>query len=204
MTAVPWLKVLGALPAIALIGGGIALTARPDSAPDSNAVVASKHAPATVVPDGTPAIPTAPAPPSADPSAAATPQTPGLVPPKVPVPGSSTPLTMNREGIPVTKPARAGDGNAAPGRPGSILPNVPRQPPAVARRASSPGSSARPVPARPVPARPSPAPPNPAPPNPAPPNPTPPSPTPPSVTEPTPEPPSPTSSVPAESVPASP
>ena len=49
--AVPWRKVCAALPAVALIGGGIASSAPPAPARDLKAVVVSSHSPTIVVPD---------------------------------------------------------------------------------------------------------------------------------------------------------
>jgi Transglycosylase SLT domain len=108
--AVPWRKICAALPAVALIGGGIASSAPPAPAPappasarDIKTVVVSSHSPAIVVPDSAlviPPIPTGSRRISADPAVAA-PETPALVLPKGTVPGSSTPVTLDSTGIPV-------------------------------------------------------------------------------------------------------
>ena len=93
--ALTWRKVCAVIPAIALIGGGIASSAAPAPARDIKAVVVSSHSPAVVVPDIAlviPPIPTGSTRALADPA---------LVLTKGTVPGSSTPVTLDSRGIPV-------------------------------------------------------------------------------------------------------
>jgi len=96
MIAVPWRKVCAALPAMALVGSGIATSAPHAPARDTKAVVVSSDSAAIVVPDlelvipRTRSITTGPARISAVPHAVAA---PGGV--------SSTPVTLDRAGIPV-------------------------------------------------------------------------------------------------------
>ena len=93
---VPWRKVCAALPALALVGGGITLNAL--AGPDIKGV----GSPAIVVPDVALAPPfTGSRATSAGSFAVASPETPALVLPAGIVPGSSTPMTLDSEGIPV-------------------------------------------------------------------------------------------------------
>ena len=107
-----WRKVCATLPAVLLIGGGITLSAHAEPISE---VAFSKDAPAIVVPDvameppstlstlsapGTTSALPAPAPTSTDPLAVPAPLTPALVLPAGTVPGSSTPVTLDNDGIP--------------------------------------------------------------------------------------------------------
>src|ERR1019366_3767633 len=87
----PWRRVCATLPAVALIGGGIALA---NPAPALNALSISKESPAVVVPGTALTIPPVPA-------GTGTPQAPGLVLPVGTVPGSSTLVALDTMGIPV-------------------------------------------------------------------------------------------------------
>ena len=110
--SVCWRKVCATLPAVVLIGGGITLSAHAEPISE---VAFSKDAPAIVVPDvameppstlstlsapGTTSALPAPAPTSTDPLAVPAPLTPALVLPAGTVPGSSTPVTLDNDGIP--------------------------------------------------------------------------------------------------------
>jgi len=106
-------KVCAVLPAIALIGGGVGLTALAEPAPTIKGVAVSNDSPAIVVPDIALTMPAVPAPIStpnpADPFAAAPreapapvlSETPALVLPEGTGAGSSTPVTLDTRGIPV-------------------------------------------------------------------------------------------------------
>jgi hypothetical protein len=89
--ALPWRRVCATLPAVALIGGGIALA---NPAPAVKAVSISKESPAVVVPGTALTIPPVP-------SGTGTAQAPGLVLPVGTVPGSSTLVALDTMGIPV-------------------------------------------------------------------------------------------------------
>jgi hypothetical protein len=97
---VPWRKVCAALPAVALIGGGIALNAQAAPAHPIKSAAAWKDSPVIVVPDRAVTIPAVPAQISAGPAAVA-PGTRALVLPAGTVPGSSTPVALDRAGIPI-------------------------------------------------------------------------------------------------------
>lgn len=90
----PWRRVCAALPSIALISGGIAVTA-----PASNikAVALPNGAPAIVVPDKALTEPRVPA----GPFGPANQESPALVLPEGALPGSSTLVTLDDMGIPV-------------------------------------------------------------------------------------------------------
>jgi Transglycosylase SLT domain len=100
---VPWRRICAALPAVALIGGGIALTAAP--ARDLTDVAVSNGSAVIVVPDVAITLPARPLPaapvPAAGVPAVVQPLTPALVLPAGTVPGSSTPVTLDASGIPV-------------------------------------------------------------------------------------------------------
>jgi hypothetical protein len=108
LIAVPWRKVCAALPAVALIGAGIAFAAPAAPAFDINAVAASNNS-SIVVPDTalTPAIPsplwTDPYGPSAPVLGPPLPGTsaPALALPEGTVPGSSAIVALDSTGIPV-------------------------------------------------------------------------------------------------------
>ena len=89
--ALPWRRVCATLPAVALIGGGIALA---NPAPALKALSISKDSPAIVVPGTALTIPPVPA-------GTGTAQAPGLVLPAGTVPGSSTLMALDTMGIPV-------------------------------------------------------------------------------------------------------
>jgi hypothetical protein len=117
---VPWRKVCGALPAVALIGSGIAITALAGPAHHNKGGVVSKRPPAIVVPDVPLAVPAAPAPGSVDPFAESRHKKSALVLPEGTVPGSLTPVTLDSTGIPVRalkayRDAAALVGSADPG-----------------------------------------------------------------------------------------
>jgi len=86
----PWRKACAAIPAIALISGGIALAS---PAGDVKSVSASKASPAIVVPGTAMAMPAVPA-------GAGTQGAPGLVLPAGTAPGSSTLVALDSMGIP--------------------------------------------------------------------------------------------------------
>jgi Transglycosylase SLT domain len=89
--ALPWRKACAALPAVALIGGGIALAA---PASDTKGVLVSKTSSAIVVPNAALTLPPVPA-------GAGTQETPALVLPPGTLPGSSTLVALDSMGIPV-------------------------------------------------------------------------------------------------------
>jgi membrane-bound lytic murein transglycosylase B len=94
-------KVVAAMPAVVFIGGSIALTAQAAPAQDVKSAVAAEASPVIVVPDIAmtfPGIPPLPGLISAGPIA---PAKPALALPADVVPGSSTPVTLDRAGIPV-------------------------------------------------------------------------------------------------------
>lgn len=87
--SVRWRKVYAALPAVALIGGSIALTAQTAPARDLKGVSVSRDSPAIVVPNTALTMP-----------AVAGPEAPALVLPEGNNPGSSTPVALDNMGIP--------------------------------------------------------------------------------------------------------
>jgi hypothetical protein len=101
--AVPWRKVCAALPAVALMGGGIASSAPPAPARNTRTVVVSSHSPTIVVPDIALVIPRIGSIPTGSarilvaPAVAA----PALALFEGTVSGSSTPVTLVSTGIPV-------------------------------------------------------------------------------------------------------
>ena len=97
--AVPWRRLCAALPAVALIGGGIAASAPPAPARDTKAVVASGVSAAIVVPDVALVIPRIRSIPTG--AARISAAKPALVLPVGTAPGSSTPVTLDSSGIPV-------------------------------------------------------------------------------------------------------
>ena len=101
---VPWRRVCAVLPALALIGGGIALDAQANPVRPAKAPAVARNSTAIVVPDIAVTIPAVPYQNLAD-AAAATAAAlakgaPALVLPVGTVPGSSTPVTLDRAGIP--------------------------------------------------------------------------------------------------------
>ena len=88
--SVPWRKVCAALPAVALIGGGIALTGQTAPAGDVLGATLSSHSPVIVVPDSALTMP-----------AVAGPTAPALVLPEGTMPGSSAPVALDSTGIPI-------------------------------------------------------------------------------------------------------
>ena len=98
---VPWRKFRRALPAVALIGGAVMLSAQPAPARDTKPVTAARVSPAIVVPDTVLTIPAVPARISPRPPHGAAPDAPALVLPPGTVPGSSTPVTLDSTGIPL-------------------------------------------------------------------------------------------------------
>ena len=109
LIAVPWRKVCAVLPAVALIGAGIAFAAPAAPALDINASAVSNNSAAIVVPDTalTAAVPaplwTEPFGPKAPVLGPPMPGTsaPALALPEGTVPGSSAVVTLDRTGIPV-------------------------------------------------------------------------------------------------------
>ena len=87
--ALPWRKACAVFPAVALIGGGIAMAA---PASDVKSIPVAKASPAVVVPGVPLTMP-------AVPSGTGT-QAPGLVLPKGTAPGSSAPVLLDSMGIP--------------------------------------------------------------------------------------------------------
>ena len=85
--ALPWRRVCGALPALALIGGGIALISLNSPGANLNGASASKVSPAIVVPDTALTMPPVLALPEGG--------TPGLVLPDGTLPGSSTLVALD-------------------------------------------------------------------------------------------------------------
>ena len=115
MIALPWRKVFAALPAVALIGAGIAF-AGPVPAGDARSVAVSSDSTGIVVPDTALTLRAADAPNQADPLTEARPKAPpALVPPgevpassapalELPVgtlPGSTSAVALDNNGIPV-------------------------------------------------------------------------------------------------------
>jgi hypothetical protein len=90
--ALPWRRVCGALPALALIGGGIALISLNSPGANLNGASASKVSPAIVVPSTALTMPPVLALPEGG--------TPGLVLPDGTLPGSSTLVALDSQGIP--------------------------------------------------------------------------------------------------------
>ena len=97
---VPWRRVCAALPALALVVGGIALDAQATPAPHTRGAAVSKDSAAIVVPDIAVTIPAVPYLIPAGAAAAAI-GTPALVLPAGTAPGSSSPVALDRAGIPV-------------------------------------------------------------------------------------------------------
>jgi hypothetical protein len=102
---VPWRRVCAVLPALALVAGGIALDAQADPVRPTKGAAAPKASAAIVVPDIAVTIPAVPYRNLAD-AAAATAAAlakgmPALVLPAGTVAGSSTPVALDRAGIPV-------------------------------------------------------------------------------------------------------
>jgi len=91
LIAVPWRKTCAVLPAVALIGGGIALAA---PAGHHMSAAASQGSPAIVVPGAALSMP-------AFPAGARAPRAPGLALPAGTTPGSPTPVALDGTGIPV-------------------------------------------------------------------------------------------------------
>ena len=89
--AVPWRKVCAALPAVALIGGGIALAVPAGQHPGA---AASQGSPAIVVPGAALSMPAVPA-------GARAPRAPGLALPAGTAPGSPALVALDGTGIPV-------------------------------------------------------------------------------------------------------
>ena len=108
---VPLRKICAALPAVALIGAGIAFTAPVAPARDYKGVAVSSNSAAVVVPDTALTMPAVQAPSWTDPFTVAAPQAPALVPPLgaapafvLPagtLPGSSGAVALDSTGIPV-------------------------------------------------------------------------------------------------------
>ena len=96
---VPWRKVLAALPAVALIGGGIAFSAPAAPVKDFKSVTVSSDSPAIVVPDTALTLP-APAGVAKEDLPVAVPEAPAPVLLKDAVLGSSSRVTLDSTGIP--------------------------------------------------------------------------------------------------------
>ena len=94
---VPWRRVCAALPAVALVGGGIAVSSPAAPGHNLKAVAVSSEAPAIVVPDTALTVPAAPA--------VVSPKNPSLAPApvasKVAAVGGSALVTLDSAGIPV-------------------------------------------------------------------------------------------------------
>jgi Transglycosylase SLT domain len=97
---VPWRKSRYALPAVALISAAVVLSAQPAPARDIKPVTVSKVSPAIVIPGTALTIPAVPARILPRPAKGAAQDAPALVLPAGTVPGSSTPVTLDSNGIP--------------------------------------------------------------------------------------------------------
>ena len=108
---VPWRKLCAMLPAVALIGAGIAFAVPPTPSQDIAAVAVSSDSIAVVVPDTALTMPAVRAPSWTDPFAVAAPQAPAVVSPLGSVPdlttsegtpsGSSASAALDSSGVPV-------------------------------------------------------------------------------------------------------
>jgi hypothetical protein len=142
---VPWRKVCAALPAVALIGSGLTLTALAGPAGESDGAVARKVSPAIVVPD------VAPDGPAAQPESTK-PQTDAYRRGVAALPAShrpsanpawSTSVAAKRMTKPL-EPTKATPRAPAPGRPGSIPIDVPAPQPTVTLGAPAPPAPSAP------------------------------------------------------------
>jgi len=97
---VPWRRICTVLPAIVLVVGGIALDAQATPARHTKGAAVSKDSAKIVVPDIAVTIPVVPYRNAAGAAAPAI-RTPALVLPAGTVPGSSSPVALDRAGIPV-------------------------------------------------------------------------------------------------------
>lgn len=114
--AAPWSKVCAALPAVALVGAGIAFAAPTAPARDLRTVAVSSTSSAIVVPDTALTMPASPAPTPPDPFAVAAREAlalvlpvgimpassaPALVLPAATLPGSTASVALDSTGVPV-------------------------------------------------------------------------------------------------------
>jgi len=97
---VPWRRVCAALPAVALIGGGIVFAAQAAPAQDVKRLAAVSDAAAIEVPDTALTMPAVPSPAWTD-GTQAVPTSPALVLPAGTIPGSSGAIALDSDGIPV-------------------------------------------------------------------------------------------------------